>query len=49
MKANLWVWIFFLGLSLSAQTITTQPTNQFVGLGGNVTFSVAVSGTGPFT
>jgi hypothetical protein len=34
---------------LPAQTITTQPTNQAVLAGGNVTFSVAVSGIAPFT
>ena len=35
---------------LSAQpVITTQPTNQAVLVGSNATFSVVVSGTGPFT
>jgi hypothetical protein len=33
---------------LPAQTITTQPTNQVVLVGGNATFSVMVSNTGPF-
>ena len=33
----------------TAPTITTQPTNQTVVAGSNVTFTVAVSGTGPFT
>lgn len=37
-------------MSLLAQpVITTQPTNQIVLNGSNVVFSVAVSGTGPFT
>src|ERR1700690_4424724 len=37
-------------LTVFAQpTIITQPTNQIVFGGSNVTFSVAVSGTGPFT
>src|SRR5208283_152194 len=36
--------------SLMAQpVITTQSTNQVVALGSNVTFSVVVSGTGPFS
>jgi hypothetical protein len=30
-------------------TITLQPTNEVVAQGGTATFSVAVSGTGPFT
>jgi hypothetical protein len=30
-------------------TITTQPTNQTVLAGSNVTFTVAVAGTGPFS
>ena len=35
---------------LSAQpVITSQPTNQFVFYGGNATFSVMVTGVGPFT
>ncbi len=34
---------------LSAQTITTQPTNQTVMAGSMVVLSVAVSGTGPFS
>ena len=34
---------------LSAQTITTQPTNQTVMAGSTATLSVAVSGDGPFT
>jgi len=33
----------------TAPTITTQPTNQTVLGGANVTFTVAVAGTGPFT
>ena len=33
----------------TAPTITTQPANQTNLAGANVTFSVAVSGTGPFT
>jgi len=40
------------GLNLIAQTaptITTQPTNQTVLPGTNVTFTVAADGTGPFT
>ena len=49
MKANWLVCILFLAVRLPAQTITTQPTNQVVIGGGNVTFNVVVSGTGPFT
>jgi hypothetical protein len=49
MKTNRLFWILFLAVRLSAQTITTQPTNQAVLAGGNVTFSVAVSGNSPFT
>jgi hypothetical protein len=49
MKANRLVWILFLTTRLSAQTIITQPTNQTVVVGSDVTFSVAVSGSGPFT
>ncbi|MGA2175910.1 MAG: immunoglobulin domain-containing protein, partial [Verrucomicrobiota bacterium] len=30
-------------------TITVQPQDQTVAVGGNVTFSVGVSGTAPFT
>ena len=41
--------MLFLAVNLSAQTITTQPTNQIVTVGNNVTFSVVVSGTGPFS
>ena len=48
MKAYWWVWVLFLATRLPAQTITTQPTNQIVIVGGNTTFSVTVSGTGPF-
>ena len=33
----------------SVPVITQQPTNQVVMVGGAATFSVAVSGTGPFT
>ncbi len=33
----------------TAPTITTQPASQTVLAGANVTFSVAVAGTGPFT
>jgi hypothetical protein len=37
-------------ISLLAQpVITSQPTNQFVVSGGNATFSVMVTGVGPFT
>lgn len=32
-----------------APTITTQPQSQSIAAGGNVTFSVAVSGSAPFT
>src|ERR1035437_9652640 len=49
MKTNLWVWILFLVVRLPAQTITTQPTNEIVIAGSNVTFSIAVSGTGPIS
>lgn len=50
MRLNWLVWIcLLLAVELTAQTITTQPTNQVVIIGGNVTISVAVSGTGPFT
>ena len=49
MKANWWIWVLFLAVRLPAQTITTQPTNQAVIIGSNVTFSVAVSGIGPFS
>lgn len=35
--------------SLLAQLITNQPATQFVWAGGNATFSVGVSGSGPFT
>ncbi|MEJ0089194.1 MAG: immunoglobulin domain-containing protein [Limisphaerales bacterium] len=49
MKTNWWVWILFLAVRMSAQTITTQPANQIVLFGSNATFSVAVSGTGPFS
>ncbi len=50
MKLNWWVWILFLGVRLSAQTITIEPTNQVVTIGRNATFSATVSGgTGPFT
>jgi hypothetical protein len=38
-----------LAVSLPAQTITTQPTNQVVISGGDAVFCVRVSGTGPFT
>jgi len=33
----------------TAPTITTQPTNQMLLAGSNATFTVAVSGTGPFS
>ena len=49
MKATGLIWILFLAARLSAQTITTQPTNQIVLAGSTVTFSVAVSGVEPFT
>ena len=49
MKTNHLFWILFLGVRLSAQTITTQPTNQIATVGGNVTLGVAVSETGPCT
>ena len=35
--------------SMSSPVITTQPSNMISILGGNVTFNVVVSGTGPFT
>jgi sugar lactone lactonase YvrE len=44
--------LFYCALRLPAQTpptITTQPASQTVLPGTNVTFTVAVSGTGPFT
>jgi sugar lactone lactonase YvrE len=44
--------LFLQALNLhgqSAPAITIQPTNQTVLVGTNVTFSVAVDGTGPFT
>jgi hypothetical protein len=37
------------GMAQAQPTITQQPTNQMVFGGSNVTLSVAVSGTGPFT
>ena len=36
-------------LACAQPTITQQPTNQVVANGGTATFSVAISGTGPFT
>jgi sugar lactone lactonase YvrE len=52
MKANRLIWAMLLGgmaaVKLPGQTIVTQPTNQVVSLGGNATFSVAVTGNGPF-
>jgi sugar lactone lactonase YvrE len=46
--AGLGLWL--LNPRSEAQpVITTQPTNQIVLNGSNVVFSVAVSGTGPFT
>jgi hypothetical protein len=43
--------VLILGaIRLHAQpVITSQPTNQFVFNGGNTTFSVMVTGVGPFT
>ncbi|MGD1030285.1 MAG: immunoglobulin domain-containing protein [Opitutaceae bacterium] len=38
-----------LTLALSAPTITTQPAGQSVSVGANVTFTVAATGSGPFT
>lgn len=42
--------VFFIAVALKAQpVITQQPTNQVVINGGTTVFSVAVSGTGPFS
>jgi sugar lactone lactonase YvrE len=50
MKQTLLLLFGLSALSLVAQpVITSQPTNQIVILGGNATFNVTVSGTGPFT
>jgi len=49
LAASVWVWC---AMNLPAQTpptITTQPASQTNLVGANVTFGVAVSGTGPFT
>jgi hypothetical protein len=37
------------GLRAQLPVITNQPTSRALWAGGNVTFSVGVSGTGPFT
>jgi hypothetical protein len=37
------------GISAAQPVITSQPTNQIVVYGSNVTFSVLVTGVGPFT
>jgi sugar lactone lactonase YvrE len=39
----------YSGLAQTGPIITQQPTNQSELVGGSVTFSVAVSGTGPFS
>jgi sugar lactone lactonase YvrE len=52
MKVNQLVWMLLLMTStarLPGQVITTQPTNQIAVIGSNATFSVVVSGNGPFT
>ena len=38
-----------LTLAVTGPTITTQPAGQSVSVGANVTFTVAATGTGPFT
>jgi sugar lactone lactonase YvrE len=43
------VTLAFGATILSAQTITNQPASQALWAGGNVTFTVGVSGAGPFT
>lgn len=49
MKRLLLLSLLLSGRLLAQPVITTQPTNQIVYGGSNVVFSVAVSGTGPFT
>ncbi len=53
MKLKMFFWAAaapaFAATILSAQTITTQPTNQTVMAGSMTKLSVAVSGDGPFT
>ena len=49
MKTPLLISLLLAGRLLAQPVITTQPTNQIVLNGSNVVFSVAVSGTGPFT
>ncbi len=53
MKLKMFFWVAaapaFAATILSAQIITTQPTNQTVMAGSTATLSVAVSGDGPFT
>ena len=41
--------IITAAVRLPAQTITSQPTSQVVPPGGSVSFTVAVSGTGPYS
>ena len=52
--AEQWMGLLILSLCLTSQaqtapTITTQPASQTNLAGSNVTFTVAVAGTGPFT
>lgn len=44
------LWVSLITFQLKAQpVITNQPANQFAVWGSNATFSVTVTGTGPFT
>jgi streptogramin lyase len=49
MKTLLLISLLLAGRLLAQPVITTQPMNQIALNGSNVVFSVAVSGTGPFT
>jgi len=49
MKTGLLVSLLLAGRLLAQPVINTQPANQVVYAGSNVTFGVGVSGTGPFT